>query len=109
MSIAPPRLFGGERKLAIAGLGVSGFTCLFLASRVTGNLGFLPMQLVVFASGLGFYAVWMGLLALTWRIDPWLSRTLPRFLAHPKYMPAHSTTAASLVKRRALRAKGLQR
>ncbi len=109
MSIAPARLLGGERRLTILGLAITGFTVLFLASRVSGNVGFVPMSFVVVAAGLAFYAVWMGLLLTIWRIDPWLSKTLPRFLSHPKYMPAHSTGAASAEKRRALRSKGLQR
>jgi hypothetical protein len=109
MSISPPRLFGGERNLAIAGFAVSGFTVLLLSPHVTGNFGFLPMSYVVTAAGIAFYFAWMGLLLVLWRIDPWLSRTLPRFLSLPKFMPAHSTTAASSVLRRAILLKGFTR
>jgi len=103
-SIAPPKLFTGERHLGIAGFAVTGFVCMFLAPRVAG-----PLQLIVFLSGIAFWLVWTALLAFLWHVDPWLSKTLPRFLAYPKYMPSHSTTAASVRKRHALRSKGFLR
>jgi hypothetical protein len=109
MPITPQRLLGGERNLVIMGGAAAGMFVFQIAPRMTGSFAGVPMLFVVVAIGIAFFFAWMGLVFMAWRIDPWMSKTLPRFLSLPKYMPAHSTGAASDPKRRMIRAKGLKR
>ena len=104
MPITPQRLLGGERNLVIMGGAAAGMFVFQIAPRMTGSAFFM-----VVAIGIAFFFAWMGLVFTAWRIDPWMSKTLPRFLSLPKYMPAHSTGAASDPKRRMIRSKGLKR
>lgn len=106
MPITPQRLLGGERNLVIVGAAAGGLFVFQLAPRAHGSFLGVPLLFIVSAVGVAFFLVWMTLVYLAWRIDPWLSKTLPRFIALPHYLPAHSTGAASEFKRRVLRGKG---
>lgn len=105
MPITPQRLLGGERNLVIAGGAAGGLFVFQLAPRAHGSFLGVPLLFVIAVAGVAFFLAWMALVYLAWRIDPWMSKTLPRFLKTPHYLPAHSTGAASDFKRRVLRGK----
>ena len=111
LPIEPPRALGGERNLALVG-AILPIALVFVSAQ-THNL---ILEFVLVLVALAFYGVWVGLINLAWRVDPWLSRTLPRFggtpflswflpqyKGYPHFIAAHSTGAVSDGERKAQR------
>lgn len=95
----PPRLLGGERNLVILGAAAAVLFGFQVGPHVSGSVLGLPPFVVVAACSLGFYFLWSAVVNVSWRIDPWMSRSLPRFMSYPKFIPAHACGASSPGKR----------
>lgn len=100
LTVEPDRLAGGERSLVLTTLFAIVIFVLLVAPRTHG-----VMQVVVIAGGAVLASAALAALRWAWRFDWMLSKTLPRFLRYPAFIPAHATTASSAVARRAERRK----
>jgi len=99
VTTSPPSLLGGERNLVIFGGAAAAFFAFEVAPHVNGSILGFPPFLVVIAGSIAFYLVWHALVCVSWRIDPWMSKTLSRFLHYPESISAHATGAVSQTKR----------
>ena len=100
LPVEPDRLAGGERSLVITTLFSIVIFVLLVAPRLTGAI-----RVVVIAAAAVIGVIAVGLLRWAWHYDCMLSKTLPRFLGYPAFIPAHATTAASPTTRRRKRRK----
>jgi hypothetical protein len=107
--ITPARLLAGEHWLSVIGIFPPIFFGMFVSTRVQGSFAHIPISFLIILGSIAFYFAWQAALYRMWKIDPWLSKTLARFLKHPEYMPAHSTGAANFFKREFLRTRGFTR
>ncbi len=94
----PDKLKVGERRLVIPFVGSAVIFVAAVAPRCNAPF-------VVIAIGVGFFVASMALVNACWRLDPWMTRTLERFLSYPAFIPAHAVLGASAKKRAQLRGK----
>ena len=100
LTVEPDRLAGGERSLVLTTLFAIVIFVLLVSPRTHG-----AAQIAVIAGGGVLAIASLAGLRSAWRFDWMLSKTLPRFLRYPAFIPAHATTASKPAARRAERRK----
>jgi hypothetical protein len=100
LTVEPDRLAGGERSLVLTTLFAIVIFVLLVSPRTHG-----AVQIAVIAGGAVLAIALLAGLRWAWCFDWMLSKTLPRFLRYPAFIPAHATTASKLAARRTERRK----